>query len=96
MAGFADWKGHYRFGDLVWETYHEMTAENSSLPDPDKMPGGSLAKRKGCTCPVLDNHYGRGIDKDGETLYYFSEDCPIHVLMPEESDGRSSGEPGPG
>ena len=44
-------------------------------------PGSNEALDQGCTCPVLDNNHGRGSylkNKDGETLFWKTSDCPIH------------------
>lgn len=43
-------------------------------------PGTKKAIEQGCTCPVMDNNYGAGIgqDKNGETLFWYSQDCPLH------------------
>lgn len=42
--------------------------------------GSPLAQKHGCTCPILDNCYGKGAynDKDGNPLFWFNEDCPLH------------------
>ena len=40
-------------------------------------PGTQEALNMGCTCPVIDNHYGKGYFGDGES-YIYIEDCPIH------------------
>lgn len=43
------------------------------------LPGSEAALREGCTCPVIDNHYGRGVDRgNGKTDYWRSADCPLH------------------
>ena len=58
-----------------------MNAEKCQHP-----PGHPIAVTYGCTCPVLDNHYGRGcgyLDKDGNPLFIFSFDCPLHKDAPE-------------
>lgn len=41
-------------------------------------PGSTEAQEKGCTCPVVDNHFGEGILIDGEKSWWMTEDCPIH------------------
>jgi hypothetical protein len=46
-------------------------------------PGTKEAIEAGCTCPVLDNNYGRGIPiktKDGtiQTGYWMDGACPLH------------------
>jgi hypothetical protein len=44
-------------------------------------PGSYRAGVHGCTCPVLDNHYGDGayINQDGDKMYYISADCELHI-----------------
>ena len=48
--------------------------------DPDNLPPGSPeAVDKGCTCPVMDNGYGKGRGGNGECLgWWIAGDCPIH------------------
>ena len=46
-------------------------------------PGSDAAIERGCTCPIIDNHYGRGrpgLDADGHerAWFVFHEDCPLH------------------
>ncbi len=56
-----------------------MSKENSN-------PGSKAAIDLGCTCPVMDNHYGKGIPmrhpENGEMQRTFWVDgsCPIHGL----------------
>jgi len=42
-------------------------------------PGSDEAVEQGCTCPVSDNHYGKGFPY-GETsqAFYISTNCPLH------------------
>ena len=41
-------------------------------------PGSKEAIAAGCTCPVIDNHYGRGYRGiDGSFIYTVG--CPVHV-----------------
>lgn len=47
-------------------------------------PGSKEALEQGCTCAVMDNGYGSGFmggmkDRNGETLYVISGDCPLHA-----------------
>lgn len=53
---------------------------------PQPSPGSPDATRAGCTCPVIDNHYGRGIGGDGQT-YWINGDCPLHGFAAGEDDG---------
>jgi hypothetical protein len=51
-------------------------------------PGSEEAKKKGCTCPVLDNNNGRGVSdpKTGDgARYWISATCPIHAKL---TDGQ--------
>ena len=46
-------------------------------------PGSDEARSKGCTCPVMDNGYGKGYmggvkDEDGNMIFIMSMSCPIH------------------
>jgi hypothetical protein len=41
-------------------------------------PGSKAARKKGCTCPVIDNHYGEGIPCGEELHFYMSQNCPLH------------------
>lgn len=45
-------------------------------------PGSQEARDIGCTCPVLDNHYGEGAynDKEGVPLFWIAEECPVHGI----------------
>jgi len=53
-------------------------------------PGSKEAIEKGCGCPRLDNHHGQGsgfIAENGDPLFWYSEDCPIHGhLVPKSKD----------
>lgn len=37
-------------------------------------PGSQEAQDAGCTCPVIDNHYGKGVEGN----FWYSMNCPIH------------------
>lgn len=40
-------------------------------------PGSAEAVRSGCTCPIVDNGYGRGyMGQPG--VFVVSEGCPLH------------------
>lgn len=41
-------------------------------------PGSEEAVEKGCTCPVVDNHYGQGVDIYGDIQFWVNGNCPIH------------------
>jgi len=40
-------------------------------------PGSKDALLAGCTCPVIDNHYGHGYSK-GQWIYDI--ECPVHSV----------------
>jgi hypothetical protein len=48
---------------------------NDSVPN----PGSKEAQELGCTCPVIDNHNGKGFLSDGELAFWYAENCPVHV-----------------
>jgi hypothetical protein len=54
-----------------------MTSETTSaVPN----PGSQAAIAKGCTCAVMDNHYGKGQPMpDGSRQFWMSDDCPVHA-----------------
>lgn len=54
--------------------------------DDKQNPGSKEAVLLGCTCPVMDNNYGRGFEIQGETCFYFSLDCPIHGTKTHENE----------
>jgi len=47
-------------------------------------PGTKEAQDQGCTCPVIDNHYGAGVPSPNGPMFWMSGDCPLHgsVLKP--------------
>jgi hypothetical protein len=49
-------------------------------------PGSDEAIERGCTCPVLDNHHGRGFMWRGGLTFWYSADCPIHINDKKEKN----------
>jgi len=49
-------------------------------------PGSALARRNGCRCPLMDNHYGRGY-MGLAGIYVMTEDCPIHGAKVTANEG---------
>ena len=52
-------------------------------------PGSDEAIAAGCTCPVIDNGYGRGCmggvkDEQGRTVFVIRLDCPLHGIAEED------------
>ena len=43
-------------------------------------PGGDVAVKRGCKCPRIDNHYGKGVPTfpDGERVWWIRAACPLH------------------
>jgi hypothetical protein len=41
-------------------------------------PGSPEAVEHGCTCPVIDNHYGRGMPYPDGARFWISGDCLLH------------------
>jgi hypothetical protein len=46
----------------------------------DDKPGSNAAVLRGCTCPVIDNHYGEGRLYPGGTRWIIAEGCPVHTM----------------
>jgi hypothetical protein len=42
-------------------------------------PGSQEAIYLGCICPVIDNHYGKGVEtENGEVHFWYTAECPVH------------------
>jgi len=46
-------------------------------------PGTKEARELGCTCPVIDNHYGNGYHGVAGEFSY-NMDCPLHTIPMDE------------
>lgn len=42
-------------------------------------PGSPEAVKKGCLCPILDNHHGQGY-QGIKGIYVYSGNCPLHAV----------------
>lgn len=52
-----------------------MSDTTNAVPN----PGSIEAVAKGCTCPVIDNHYGEGAWGPGtEGIFWYTSGCPVH------------------
>ena len=51
-------------------------------------PGSKEAEDRGCTCPVMDNHYGEGIRIGEEVVFWRTQGCPLHD--PEKENVQSN------
>lgn len=52
-------------------------------------PGSKEAQDKGCTCAVIDNHYGRGVPgwgKPDEPAFWVTGGCPVHAPVDGDDD----------
>ena len=54
------------------------TGKGTKLPN----PGSKEAIKRGCTCAVMDNNYGRGARGDPKQ-FWVSVDCPLHSMERE-------------
>jgi hypothetical protein len=51
-------------------------------------PGNDVARRCGCICAVIDNHYGRGRYGNWRNYGWFRRtDCPVHAAAIEFDSG---------
>lgn len=41
-------------------------------------PGSKEAIEQVCTCPVVDNHYGKGVPWGDEVQFWYTQGCPVH------------------
>jgi hypothetical protein len=55
----------------------ENTLECTCRPAPN--PGTTEAIERGCLCPVIDNHHGRGW-KGVEGVFVYTSGCPVHPM----------------
>lgn len=49
-------------------------------------PGTAPAINQGCTCPVIDNCYGRGY-RGQAGMFVYTWGCPVHSPAPDETAG---------
>lgn len=49
-------------------------------------PGTAEAVEAGCTCPVMDNHYGHGVPFGKGVQFWYTEGCPVHTNKEESKD----------
>lgn len=57
-------------------------------------PGSETARSRGCECPVIDNHYGRGFGPSGEPpRFVISGSCPVHHAEFDELKQEKGQEP---
>ena len=49
-------------------------------------PGSPEAVERGCTCAVIDNHYGEGVPYPGERQWWINGSCPLHGTTREDGE----------
>ena len=59
-------------------------------------PGTQEARDLGCSCPVIDNGYGKGWmggvkDDNGETIYVYTIGCPVHAATLRALEAQEQG-----
>lgn len=48
------------------------------MADRKPTPGSAEARAIGCTCPVIDNHHGRGMPYPDGPRFWVSGNCSVH------------------
>ena len=57
------------------------------IPSKQYPPGSNGAIKRGCTCPVLDNHHGAGFPYgDVEKAYWINGGCKLHAMKVVEGE----------
>lgn len=52
--------------------------------EPPPNPGSEAAQERGCSCPVLDNHRGKGMPYPDGPRFWINGDCPLHGSARDE------------
>jgi hypothetical protein len=75
-------------GNLENALYAKLLGLGVSREMSDKQPnpGSPEAVEKGCLCPVMDNHGGKGFQMGEEngTMFWMVRKCPLHGNGMEE------------
>ena len=48
------------------------------MKKPNPNPGSTEARKAGCLCPVMDNHYGKGMPYPDGPRFWANAECPLH------------------
>lgn len=48
-------------------------------------PGSEEAQEQGCTCAIVDNHYGKGFGTPPQ--FWISDNCPLHAMPQQPTKG---------
>jgi hypothetical protein len=64
----------------IFSTTNAQTQRTPVVPN----PGSHEAYTQGCTCPIIDNQYGRGYHEDaaGNRYHVIEVGCPLHNRVP--------------
>lgn len=93
-------RGVYRSGHPVDpDVYRSYTSQRRSRQERSQVsyreqdwnPGGTMARRQGCTCPVLDNHYGDGVPGPNGPQFWVDPSCPFHSITDEQNPPSPTG-----
>lgn len=49
-------------------------------------PGSPEAQDHKCTCPIAENNYGEGVDREGGHGFWGDKNCPYHFPPPDVMD----------
>lgn len=58
---------------------NEFVMQDGELVITVSTPGSSAAISAGCTCPVIDNSYGKGFLLEDKRCFWYAADCPVHT-----------------
>lgn len=53
------------------------------MPKQTPNPGSEEATKQGCSCAVIDNHFGKGYAGQ-EGVFVYSAECSMHGFSEEE------------
>ena len=63
---------------MEWATFFAMRGGLPGAAGGRPAPGSTLARGRGCTCPQVDNGFGRGyLGRAG--VFVHTTDCPVHA-----------------
>jgi hypothetical protein len=65
-----------------------MSEQVTNTQEPVPNPGSEEAQAQGCTCPVWDNHYGRGY-MGQPNVFVRVEGCPLHGVAQDDSNAHA-------
>ena len=63
------------------ETGYDSTPPKFATTAVPPAPGSDIAVAMGCTCPRMDNGYGRGY-MGQRHIFIYTIGCPVHAPLP--------------